>query len=189
MDAFWLADSEPQDVLDLHRISNRLEKGSTFLEIGIGRGRTITTALERGCTVYAVDVSRRALENCPPAAKRISVEYFSLLEERLVDTALAHLVMQHCSDHDVCALLHCAVNTLRDEGLLSVQFAEGLAGSAERHADSVRTGFLHLRTFDYCRRLIERAGGEVLEVLEPVEWTNDCIRWHVFHVGRADRGF
>jgi hypothetical protein len=183
----WLAGSSPYSVYKFHKITP--PKNKTILEIGIGLGHSIEV-MDKDNKVIAVDICQKALDRVSHIADTFLTEDMGDIQEGSVDTALCHLVFQHCTDEMVEFIIEKTLRCLTPEGSFHFQFAECTeVDLLTNYKFAFDHDIMHFRDKDTIEEMVKRSGGVVRRVLDPINWRNRnttyrTVTWHMFEVGK-----
>lgn len=185
-DRYWLTDSDPDYVYDLHNLSTSLIRSKyNILEVGVGTGRSIIRLSELH-DVYAVDIAKEALKKVKLFATTFLFDDESSWPKDLIDIALCHLVLQHCDETDLIILIKLVLESLTPKGYFSFQTADVKEENLNRiYKDFVKRGLMFFRSKDEIRDIVEDLGGRVISVSDDLLHYEECdIIWNFFRVCR-----
>lgn len=184
----WLTDSDPEYVLSLLSVKDKIAPGKVVLDVGIGTGCMISRLVSLGLTVDALDISVVALDKV-----RSTVRHCYLLSDELpvncYDLSLCHLVTQHVTDQDLIDELGKILPALKPNGILAIQFADSNYRSQDE--DAQKGGGIY-RSREEAKQLILKAGGIIVwesQILHLGEYAcHNCLGgevvWYVIHATR-----
>jgi len=179
-----LSDSLPAAVFAMHRIV--VTPGQTILDVGVGTGGMARHLHAAGCVVHSMDITPVALEKVAGVTERRWLTTESLPPDTF-DLAICHLVAQHVNDEDLTAELENILQSLKPDGMLSIQFASHPAWTIgrEQTAEACRDGGV-CRMPDHAIQVVERAGGKVVSEIDIRGFPGVKTRWFALHCRKAD---
>jgi len=197
----WLADTAPTEVLEKHQADQFLVSPGRVMDIGVGTGKMAEYLASAGHRVHCVDIVEEAFENCKPHCDVFSdVAALRTLKPMLTDVAICHLVAQYCDDQALLQLLEGVFRHLRDDGVLTLQFAAPFHHSCDvlpqnnlpqgemSAREQVHKGQLHLRWAHRLEQLVHQAGGHVTSYVDHrLLWEQGGIRHHTCHIKKGRR--
>jgi len=120
----FLSNSNPSLTYKQHGIWDIVNGPSkTIMEIGVGVATSISFLASRQHNVVAVDISSRAIDKVKGMAKGYLTEDMPKIEDKSIDVAMTHIVLQHCEDQVVDFIIGQTLRTLKDDGFFSFQIA------------------------------------------------------------------
>jgi SAM-dependent methyltransferase len=178
-----------------------------ILEIGVGRGHATREMVKLGNTVMAMDICPRALETAHKAgAYQVWLhENAAWLPSNMFDLAISHVVTQHMSEADILWQFPHVFRSLvsageRPPGIFVVQWAgshvpgennltETIVGEegqpTVQNTPSMLGGRM-VRDPEYATKLVERCGGEVLNIRCRAEFPEFSSYWFVTECRRRN---
>jgi len=179
-DRYWLTNSMPPRVLEMHELA--IPNGKVVLDIGIGDGRMSRFLKSYGNYVISIDICEEALEKSDADEKYLSHD---ISKASPADLAICHLVFQHCSDSQLLQLLQGA--RIKRDGIFSVQTAY-LVKDSQWIQDNCAKGTLYLRERHEMEYYASISGYDCLEVdnVGPYNWHGGKISWDILHLTKQN---
>jgi SAM-dependent methyltransferase len=182
----FLTGTPMRETLRALHVAEHARCADRVLEVGIGTGISAHEHAEHGRKVDGLDISQAALDKARDVLDAGYIDPSDLLIGRY-DLATCLLVLQHMADVDVYPLLRNVLRSLRDDGLLAVQYASppnpSVPYSETLHDQQMGTV---RRTREHFRRIAEICGGRIIWEANP--WTpagrtvTDNAVWNVAHI-------
>jgi len=184
----FLSDYSLSDVWKFLDISDKISPNISVLNVGIGTGRETKELHSIGATVYALDISKKAVDNC---TDYISCGFTNSndLPTNKFDIAVSHLVCQHTTDFDLISQIKDVVKSLKKDGIFVIQYASPIDN--EVYVETLQAQKLGTvrRTKEHMERVIGISGGKIIKHV-PTRYFNDvevtdknC--WNGIHVKRS----
>lgn len=177
-------------VMSLHNLSEQLSEPRWILNIGVGEGHCSKALQQAGHIVAALDVSAVALVNVAKFTVALYDDPVGLPDSEY-DVAICHLVVQHMTDVDVIVMIRNALRSLKQGGILSVQYASPPEGKDHVYSESLQDQKLGIvqRTREHFHRLVEVSGGVIemempTKTFDPSKATDDGC-WNVAHLRKG----
>jgi SAM-dependent methyltransferase len=186
----YLSDYSLEQVVGYLGIDDYLKDGIRVLDIGVGTGREIRDLNDSyDLDIYAIDITEAALFS---VEKVVSGYWFfdelDEVTEDFFDLAICQLVAQHNTDENLTTLLIPIIASLKETGVLAIQFGSPLEEETEDYVqdDSMESQIAGtvLRTKAEMSRIVHRAGGEIFHVRKSVDYPESHIQWNAFHIRR-----
>jgi len=165
----------PQAVLRTHDLDLETFRGRKVLDVGPGSGALLELLQGRGCEVYAADISAKALDRIRPMVS--GAWDVGGLPTATFDLIICHRIAQYTADADLVEDLSGLFNSLRHDGVLSLQFSSGPSGPES--IENQKAGKVY-RTAERMQVVIRDAGGEVSRLVCSVPVSVN-VTWLVFH--------
>ena len=169
----WLTGSPPIEVITRLDVRDEIdEEGSMILDVGVGLGLMARYLFDSGRKIDALDISSAALDRVKPFVNTTFLDA-SQLPSQHYSLIMHHLVAQHMSNEDLKSQIRYLVRSLKDGGVVALQFAapiSGNNGSSNDHNLSVQAGGGVVRTSDEMIALVTEAGGKPRSVIPRENW-------------------
>lgn len=194
-----LTGSTFKDINDFFNLSSYIKKDAVVLNIGVGLGYATKYYSEAGCRVYALDISETALESVDQWTEEGFLhKNCDSLPTSMFDVAISHLVTQHMSEEDILFQFPNVIRSLKDTGILFVQFAgsdimreNNISDTIVGNLDDGENGVVSMlggrmvRTPDYAASLINRCGGKVIYTSQLRRFPVYKSYWYYLKVSKA----
>ena len=162
--------------------------GESVLNIGVGNGRCTNDLLKLVHDVSVLDIDRTAVEQMSAIVKSGYTDPKDLPSDEY-NTIVCHLVVQHMADVDLYPLLRHALRSLKEDGVLAIQFAA--PPSDEVYAEDLyrqQQGLVR-RTPEHFTRMVNAMGGTIVKAVKPrthnAATATDNNVWHGVHIRRC----
>jgi len=179
----WLTGSTPSEVIArLDVIPDIALDDASILDVGVGLGFMVEYLCDLGKRTAALDVSQSALNrvkywtsNCYRDASDLPTNSFSLI--------MHHLVAQHMHDDALRLQIVHLIRSLRDGGVIAMQFAAPMTGGGVPTIDQsleLQAGGGVTRTPEEMCSLIVDVGGTIRSLMARERWErNGSVYWVV----------
>jgi SAM-dependent methyltransferase len=184
---YWLTRSDPESVIHRHGVWDIVNSSpNVIFDVGVGDGRMSRYLAAKGQKVIGIDIS-------PVALGKLSCQTYTptSLSEYAgpgADLAICHLVIQHCSDKEVIALLTPIVRVLHSQGILSVQFAcwpdpDKKFAPYPHNEQMIEAGLLNPRSPERMAQLVAECRGTIRKLKGPEEFPHEGgLRWYIAEI-------
>jgi len=166
---------------EIFEVSELVEKGKRFLEIGVGKGFAIRDLVALGKEVEALDISQVALDKVSKIAKTHITP--TTLPSNSFDVIIMHLVAQHVNTATLTKLLKHAIRSLNYGGVLLLQTADVVDYKDRPQTDKYQCEGGVLYSDEVLRNIVKGCKGRVARKLDGKIY--DTVTWHLYHIGKA----
>lgn len=199
IDEFWCKQHDEQNIRYLTGSSLRsintfldikhlISKDKSVLNIGVGNGRCTRELAALAKDVSALDIYSVAIEQVADVIDVGFVDPKDLWADNY-NLIICHLVVQHMSDVDLYPLLKYAIRSLKNDGVLAIQFA--VPPGPEMYSESLSNQKMGLvrRTPVHFTRMVNAMGGTIIKYVKPrthnTATATDNNVWHGYHIMRV----
>lgn len=183
----YLTGSSFQSIDNFLDIYHLVEASRSVLNIGVGNGRCTNDLLRLVHDVSVLDIVDVAV-----AKLRLPVVSYTDpkdLPSDAYDMVLCHLVVQHMADVDLYPLLRHALCSLKEDGVLTIQFAAPpMSEIYVEDLERQKAGLVR-RTPEHFMRMVNAMGGTIIREVKPrshnVNVATDNNVWHGYHIMRV----
>ena len=121
-DIKYLSGTNPKTVFKILKTNKYIVPDANVLVIGVGMGYDITELVDKKCNVYALDISKIALDRvkCYTIDGFLSSE-IERLPDNTFDLVMSYLVSIHMTDDDLIRQISCVVKSLKAKGVFAMQ--------------------------------------------------------------------
>jgi SAM-dependent methyltransferase len=185
--SFFVSNYGGPSLWEAMNIVDRVHRWKRILEIGVGGGEDVRQLRKIGCRVYALDITRAALERVKGSIKRGWLDPADLPAGRF-DLAISHLVTQHMSNADLERQIRHVLRSLKKGGLFALQFADHPNGVTD---DAYNESLEHQQGGGVCRNLgmieatVRKAEGRIAWVSAPIDFPDYGSRWFYVHIRKS----
>lgn len=144
----YLSGCSFDETIDFLKIREFIKPSLNVLEIGVGCGYVVQGLNEFGVNVYALDISKIALNNVKHLCKEVyHIDEIKKLEKDFFDLIICHNVIQHIPTPDLIEEFRYIMPSLKKDGLFAFEFV-----SDDVHYDSWKETFKFNKNLpSFCR--------------------------------------
>jgi len=175
----WLTGSYLNALCRVHEFE--VPKNQNVLEVGVGIGRA-TREFAKDNDVYAVDISRTALDNLGNIAKKYLTADMVDIPDDTIDFAICHLVFQHCENEAIGFILDQVIRVLKPGGQFFLQSGDSKQPMGVNIGRTKRRELIW-HTPDWIKARIALAGGDI--VSERLSQRTPDIYWQLLKITKA----
>lgn len=176
-------------VWDYLKVNDLISQGKVILNIGLGAGAESKELHEKGCTIYALDISPLKLEVVKPyTMARYLPSELDKLPENTFDLTTSHLVTQHMSDEDLLEQMKAVIKGLKKDGIFAMQFADSELEHYHINQDIERqkSGSI-CRSMEKMKRMIKEANGKIVWITNEQRFFPEYqTKWHAIHIIKCE---
>ncbi len=183
----WISGTPPREIYGRLKVEKLLASRSlSVLNVGVGEGYCEFDLTKKKHSVDSLDISQVALNR---VGKVIGAGFLSasLLPLNKYDLILHHLVAQHMTHKDLEIQLVNLINSLKDDGLIAMQFASSakIKNFVESDADPVvvMSGGV-LRSKKFIEEIVNQNGGKAIAFYENEIWANSDCQYLSVHIAK-----
>ena len=184
----WISGTPPREIYERLKVEKLLAAGSlSILNVGVGEGYCECYLTKKKHLVVSLDISLVALNR---VMKVVGAGFVSanLLPLNKYDLILHHLVAQHMTHKDLGSQLSNLINSLKDDGLVAMQFASSSTDKnfVQSDADTavVMSGGV-LRSKKFIEDIVKQSGGKALAFYENEIWANSDCQYISVHISKV----
>ena len=165
------------EFLQLEDIYGSAEK---ILEVGVGTCAATRHMYLEGKLLTLLDISDVALERAREYGNIRNARDIESLPADTHDLAISHLVAQHMNNDDLVYQLTYVIRSLKDTGILAIQYAD--APTRNNNTLDIEKGGGVLRNVPEMTALINAAGGRIKTILSARHFATTAAWWNGMHI-------
>ena len=177
----WLTSTSLEKYVEYLEIAKEYNLAETVLEVGCGTGRA-TRELCLYKTVDVLDISDVAIANVANVIRQGYLCPTQLLGNTY-DLIIHHLVCQHMTTSDFGNQLCELIRSLKDTGILALQFADA-PGRNPNNLEAQQHGGILYSTIEIAAMVLE-CGGSVIKISDPITFEHVAAVWYAAHIRRV----
>jgi len=181
-DKYWLTGSDLNDIKSYHNLTNDDFVSKKILEIGVGLGTLSEQLADFTNRLICCDISDEALKNVHHTVyKKYLTTNLKNIEP--VDTAICHLVFQHCDDDEVFRIIK-EVN-LTEDGVFTFQFAYLRENEkpSNKVVELIENGSHHFRSLNVIEDMVNKSNKKIIWVSQPYDFFKELnFSWLVVKI-------